>query len=105
MLARSTAWRHGLGRTSAKAASNGTVAGAGEQETPDRIATDPHRARMWDLASAQTYNRYASGYDWKFEDFKDQDAYAAVPLTAIWLRGPCTAAPFERLSRRNWMPA
>ncbi|MEX2571702.1 MAG: c-type cytochrome [Gemmatimonadota bacterium] len=64
------------------------VAAAGESEGLERIATDPYRVRMWDQASAETYNRYASGYDWKFEGFQDQDAYAAVPLTGIWLRAP-----------------
>lgn len=64
------------------------VGAEGEPETPDRIATDPHRVRMWDQASAETYNRYASGYDWKFAGFQDQDAYAAVPLNGIWLRAP-----------------
>jgi hypothetical protein len=64
------------------------LAQAGEPETYDRIATDPHRVRMWDQASADTYNRYASGYDWKFEGFQNQEAYSAVPLTGIWLRAP-----------------
>lgn len=64
------------------------VAADGEAETLDRIATDPHRVRMWDAASAEMYNRYGSGYDWKFDAFQDQDAYAAVPLSGIWLRAP-----------------
>lgn len=64
------------------------VAQAGESESLDRIGTDPQRVAMWDQASADTYNRFASGYDWKFEGFQDQDAYAAVPLTGIWLRAP-----------------
>lgn len=58
------------------------------QEGEEFIATDPYRIRMWDAPSAETYNRYASGYDWKFERFRDVDGYLAVPLEAIWLRGP-----------------
>jgi hypothetical protein len=64
------------------------VAQPGVPEGPDRIATDPHRIRMWDPTSAETYNRYTSGYDWKFNGFRSQEAYAAVPLTGIWLRAP-----------------
>lgn len=64
------------------------VAADGEAESLERIGTDPYRAQMWDQASADTYNRYASGYDWEFDGFQDQDAYAAVPLSGIWLRAP-----------------
>ncbi|HEX2081543.1 MAG TPA: c-type cytochrome [Longimicrobium sp.] len=64
------------------------LARPGEAEGPGRIGTDRHRAEMWDSASAETYNRYGTGYDWKFRRFKNVDAYLAPPLDGIWLRAP-----------------
>jgi hypothetical protein len=65
-----------------------TVAKPGEREGQNQIATDAYRIGMWDSASAETYNRYASGYDWKFKDFQDLDGYVAAPLNGIWTRAP-----------------
>ncbi|HEX5725321.1 MAG TPA: hypothetical protein VFX98_07630 [Longimicrobiaceae bacterium] len=64
------------------------VAAPGEPESNDRVATDDHRVKMWDQPSATTYNRYASGYDWKLSHFKDVNAYVAAPLSGVWLRSP-----------------
>jgi hypothetical protein len=72
-------------------AKTGTVmalANSASEENDDRIATDPHRAHMWDQPSADTYNHYTSGYDWRLSHFKAPGGYVAVTLEAIWLRGP-----------------
>lgn len=64
------------------------VAAPDEAEGADRIGTDRHRVEMWDAAAAEAYNRYASGYDWKFRTFTNQESYVAPPLDALWIRGP-----------------
>lgn len=64
------------------------VVSPGEPESADRIGTDRHRVEIWDQASADVYNRYTAGYDWRLEAFQNQESYAAVPLTGIWLRAP-----------------
>ena len=64
------------------------LAASASAEGEDRIATDPQRALMWDQASADTYNHYTSGYDWKLGHFKSLRGYAAVPLDGLWLRAP-----------------
>jgi hypothetical protein len=52
------------------------------------VGTDPNRSAIWRDDSAKAYNEYAVKYSWKFNNFRATDGYVAVPLDAIWTRGP-----------------
>lgn len=52
------------------------------------VGTDPHRVQMWTKEAAAAYNAYAKSYPWGFSHFRSTDGYVAVPLDAIWTRGP-----------------
>ncbi|MEM9265695.1 MAG: cytochrome c [Cyanobacteria bacterium P01_F01_bin.13] len=52
------------------------------------IGTDRHRLDMWTQAAADTYNAYAEGYDWDFDELRKTDGYLAVALDGLWLRAP-----------------
>ena len=52
------------------------------------VGTDPHRVQMWTKEAAAAYNAYAKNYPWGFSHFRSTDGYVAVPLDAIWTRGP-----------------
>jgi hypothetical protein len=52
------------------------------------VGTDPHRVQMWTKEAAAAYNAYAKSYSWGFSHFRSTDGYVAVPLDAIWTRGP-----------------
>jgi hypothetical protein len=52
------------------------------------VGTDPNRSSIWREDAAKAYNDYASKYQWKFNTFRATDGYVAVPLDAIWTRGP-----------------
>jgi hypothetical protein len=43
---------------------------------------------MWTPASAEAYNSYAGGHNWKFNNFVKTNGYVNVPLEGLWLRGP-----------------
>lgn len=54
----------------------------------DMIGTDRHRLDMWTPLAAETYNAFAQGYPWDFNDFRTSQGYVAVALDGLWLRGP-----------------
>lgn len=54
----------------------------------DEVGTDRHRLDMWTQAAADTYNQFAEGYDWDFDQLRKTDGYVAVSLDGLWLRAP-----------------
>lgn len=52
------------------------------------VGTDRHRLDMWTQAAADTYNKFADGYDWDFQELRKTDGYVAVALDGLWLRAP-----------------
>ena len=52
------------------------------------IDTDRHRLDMWTQEAADTYNNYAEGYDWDFDQLRKTDGYLSVSLDGLWLRAP-----------------
>ena len=54
----------------------------------EEVGTDPHRVQMWTKEAAASYNAYAKDYPWGFSHFRSTDGYVAVPLDALWTRGP-----------------
>lgn len=52
------------------------------------IGTDRHRLDMWTQEAADTYNDYAEGYAWDFDQLRKTDGYVAVSLDGLWLRAP-----------------
>lgn len=54
----------------------------------NEVGTDRHRLDMWTQASADTYNQFAEGYDWDFDQLRKTDGYVAVSLDGLWLRAP-----------------
>ena len=54
----------------------------------DEVGTDRNRLDMWTPSSADAYNAYGDGYNWKFSGFRKSDGYTAVPLDGIWLTAP-----------------
>jgi len=65
-------------------ARTGTVIPVSEEN----LGTDPHRVQMWTKEAADAYNAYAKSYPWGFSHFRSTNGYVAVPLDAIWTRGP-----------------
>lgn len=54
----------------------------------EELGTDPHRVRHWPQTSADAFNRYAEGYDWKFNHFRSSNGYLSVALDGVWARAP-----------------
>lgn len=54
----------------------------------EEVGTDPHRVQMWTKEAAANYNAYAKEYPWGFSHFRSTNGYVAVPLDALWTRGP-----------------
>jgi mono/diheme cytochrome c family protein len=52
------------------------------------VGTDRHRMDMWTKASADSYNRFGQGHEWKFSGFRSTNGYVAMPLDGLWLTGP-----------------
>jgi mono/diheme cytochrome c family protein len=52
------------------------------------VGTDTHRNKHWTQNSADTFNRWADGYDWGFHKFRSSDGYLAPLLDGVWLRAP-----------------
>lgn len=52
------------------------------------IGTDPHRLEMWTKEAADSYNEYAEGYEYDFDNLRKTDGYVAVSLDGLWLRSP-----------------
>ena len=52
------------------------------------IGTDRHRLDMWTQEGADTYNEYAEGYEYDFDQLRKTDGYVAVSLEGLWLRSP-----------------
>jgi hypothetical protein len=52
------------------------------------LGTDNHRLGMWSQEAANRYNNYPTHASWRFEHFKKQNGYVAVPLDGLWLRAP-----------------
>lgn len=54
----------------------------------EEVGTDRHRLDMWTQQAADTYNEFAEGYDWDFDNLRKTDGYVSVSLDGIWLRAP-----------------
>ncbi len=54
----------------------------------EEIGTDDHRLEMWTQEAAHTYNQFAEGYDWDFDELRKTNGYLAVSLEGLWLRAP-----------------
>jgi hypothetical protein len=52
------------------------------------VGTDRHRLDMWTKGSADAYNAYGVGHDWRLSKFRKTDGYASVSLEGLWLRAP-----------------
>jgi mono/diheme cytochrome c family protein len=67
-------------------ARTGQVIPVGEPE----LATDRHRLAMWNKQAADTYNQFAEGYPWKFNNVRKVEpaGFVAVSLDGLWLRAP-----------------
>ncbi len=54
----------------------------------EEVGTDRHRIDMWTQQAADTYNQYAEGYDWDFDNLRKIDGYLSASLDGLWLRAP-----------------
>jgi len=54
----------------------------------EEIKTDRHRLDMWTQQAADTYNNFAEGYEWKFNNLRKTNGYVSVSLDGLWLRDP-----------------
>lgn len=54
----------------------------------EEVGTDRHRLDMWTKQAADTYNEFAEGYDWDFDNLRKTNGYVSVSLDGIWLRAP-----------------
>jgi hypothetical protein len=54
----------------------------------EEVGTDRHRIDMWTQQAVDTYNQYAEGYDWDFDNLRKIDGYLSVSLDGLWLRAP-----------------
>ncbi|MBW4555633.1 MAG: cytochrome c [Trichormus sp. ATA11-4-KO1] len=54
----------------------------------DEVGTDRHRLDMWTQEAADTYNKFAEGYPWDFNNLRKTDGYVSVSLDGLWLRAP-----------------
>ncbi|MEQ9357464.1 c-type cytochrome [Coleofasciculus chthonoplastes] len=54
----------------------------------EEVGTDRHRLDMWTKQAADTYNEFAEGYDFDFDNLRKTDGYVSVSLDGLWLRAP-----------------
>ncbi len=54
----------------------------------EEVGTDRHRLDMWTQQAADTYNEFAEGYEFDFDNLRKTNGYVAVSLDGIWLRAP-----------------
>ena len=54
----------------------------------EEVETDRHRLDMWTKQAADTYNEFAEGYDFDFDNLRKTDGYVSVSLDGLWLRAP-----------------
>jgi hypothetical protein len=54
----------------------------------EEVGTDRHRVDMWTQQAADTYNNYAEGYPFDFDNLRKTNGYVSVPLDGLWLRAP-----------------
>ena len=54
----------------------------------EELGTDPNRMNHWPQVAADTFNKYAEGYSWKFNNFRSSKGYVAVALDGVWARAP-----------------
>lgn len=54
----------------------------------EEIGTDRHRLDMWTKEGADTYNEYAEGYEYDFDNLRKTDGYVAISLDGLWLKAP-----------------
>jgi hypothetical protein len=53
------------------------------------IGTDRSRLDAWAAGSAEAFNEFGAGHDWKFSSFrKPSSGYVAPPLDGVWLNAP-----------------
>lgn len=54
----------------------------------EEVGSDRHRLDMWTQEAADTYNEYAEGYEYDFDELRKTDGYLSVSLDGLWLRAP-----------------
>jgi cytochrome c553 len=54
----------------------------------EEVGTDRHRLDMWTQQAADTYNEFAQGYEFDFDNLRKTNGYVAVSLDGLWLRAP-----------------
>lgn len=54
----------------------------------EEVGTDRHRLDMWTQQATDTYNNFAEGYSWDFDQLRKTNGYVSVSLDGIWLRAP-----------------
>ncbi len=54
----------------------------------EEVGTDRHRLDMWTQQAADTYNEFAEGYEFDFDNLRKTNGYVAVSLDGLWLRTP-----------------
>ncbi|WP_017318476.1 c-type cytochrome [Mastigocladopsis repens] len=54
----------------------------------EEVGTDRHRLDMWTQQAAETYNNFAEGYSWDFDNLRKTNGYQSVSLDGLWLRAP-----------------
>ncbi|BAY49322.1 hypothetical protein SAMD00079811_69510 [Scytonema sp. HK-05] len=54
----------------------------------EEVGTDRHRLDMWTQQAAETYNNFAEGYSWDFDNLRKTNGYLSVSLDGLWLRAP-----------------
>ncbi len=54
----------------------------------DLVGTDRHRLDMWTQSAVDAYNKFGTGYPWKFNQLRKTDGYVSVALDGLWLTAP-----------------
>jgi len=54
----------------------------------EEVGTDRHRLDMWTQEAADTYNQFAEGYPFDFDNLRKTNGYVSVSLDGLWLRAP-----------------
>lgn len=54
----------------------------------EEVGTDRHRLDMWTQEAADSYNEFAEGYEFDFDNLRKTNGYVSVSLDGIWLRAP-----------------
>lgn len=54
----------------------------------EEVGTDRHRLDMWTQEAADSYNEFAEGYEFDFDNLRKTNGYLSVSLDGIWLRAP-----------------